>query len=175
MASSWRGWTPGDSNQGGLRKEASSQGEAGRKNLQKQVIAVWGLICNNYSWEMQLWGQRRSQSIKHRPPAICSAFCWRTDAPPELSTRFGSTSTSETRKWHSHFSCNMLIRLRNCCCKQVPYPANGGDKYQICRSESPVTHVQPQNPPRAGNSIKSTSLVLTGSQLRINLSWWIWE
>ncbi|XP_029698885.1 dual specificity phosphatase DUPD1-like isoform X1 [Takifugu rubripes] len=38
----------------------------------------------------------------------------------------------------------MLIRLRNCCRKQVPYPANGGDEYQICRFESPGRHVDPQ-------------------------------
>lgn len=38
----------------------------------------------------------------------------------------------------------MLIRLRNCCCKQVSYPANGGDEYQICRFESPGRHVEPQ-------------------------------
>lgn len=87
---------------------------------------------------MWIWGQRRSQSIKHRLPAICSAFCWRTDAPLELSTRFGPTSTSETRKWHSHFCCNMVIWLRNCCCKYVPYLANWLGKYKICTFESPV-------------------------------------
>lgn len=124
------------------------------------------LICDNYSWKMQLWGQRRSQSIKHRPPAICSAFCWRTDAPPELSTRFGPTSTSEMRKWQSHISCNMLIRLRNCCRKQMLYLANGVDKYQICRSEEAGEHVLAQ---QHFQSTQTTSLVLTGSRPRTRL------
>lgn len=94
---------------------------------------------------MQIWGQRRSQSIKHRLPAICSAFCWRTDAPLELSTRFGPTSTSETRKWHSHFSGNMVIWLRNCCCKQVLQLANWLDKYKICTFESPCANTCSQS------------------------------
>lgn len=124
---------------------------------------------------MRIWGQRRSQSIKHRLPAICSAFCWRTDAPLELSTRFGPTSTSETRKWHSHFCCNMVIWLRNCCCKYVPYLANWLSKYKIRTFESPVGICHHMLVELDTCTFRPHVMSCPGLQLSRNPCWQLWE
>lgn len=136
------------------------------------------ILCDNYmtplEWRLQIWAQRRSQSIRHHPPAICSAFCWRTDAPLELSMRFGPTSTSETRKWHSHFRAqlqygdlNVKLLLQNTSCI---WPTSGTNMKSVHLSHQWCIgkHTELAISEKKNMTFLLSSLVLfTGLQLRI--------